>query len=69
METFYEVSERTGKLTGNFRTEHKWGDWESDWMEFKSECARQFHMQHALTLSLDGKEISRSEYRDLSDED
>lgn len=68
-ETFFERSRETGKLTGNLRTDRNWGDWESEWIEFKQEAIRQFHMQHALTMTLDGKAITRSEYRNLSDED
>lgn len=68
-ETFYEINSRTGKLSGNFRTRHKWGEYEDDWNEFRMSMQRNFEVQHALEMRLNGKKITQSEYQNLSDED
>lgn len=38
----FERSERTGQLTGNIISEHNWGDWESDFEEFKESEKKAF---------------------------
>lgn len=39
---FAEVSARTGGLTGNFVSKYVWGDYESDWLEFKKKSIEEF---------------------------
>lgn len=73
-DAFYERFD-DGKLTGNFRTEHKWGDYERDYRKFRVELERDFHIQHALELKLkQGKRkqpvtITKDEYNNLSEEE
>lgn len=34
---------RDGKLTGNYISDHNWGDWENDWIEFKNKQKEEFN--------------------------
>lgn len=37
-----ERSNRDGKLTGNYISEYNWGDWENDWIQFKTQEMENF---------------------------
>lgn len=39
---FCERSNITGKITGNIISEHCWGDYEDDWLEFKRNAMQEF---------------------------
>lgn len=68
-EIFYERYRGTNQLTGNFRTQYFWGDYERDFLEFKQQLTRTFWEKHAQEFILDGKTLNRSEYDLLSDEE
>lgn len=43
---FIERSNRDGSITGNIVSEHCWGDYENDWMEFKQNCIDEFNKKY-----------------------
>lgn len=47
----YEVSARSNKLTGNLVSKYVRGDWEDDWLEFKSQAIKEFKE----TVNIEGK--------------
>lgn len=53
-----EVSDRDGKLTGNYISKYNWGDWENDWYEFKNKCKEDF----LSDSSIEGKTQIEREY-------
>ena len=53
-----EVSDRDGKLTGNYISKYNWGDWENDWYEFKNKCKEDF----LSDPSIEGKTQIEKEY-------
>lgn len=53
-----EVSNRDGKLTGNYISKYNWGDWENDWYKFKNKCKEDF----LSDPSIEGKTQIEKEY-------
>lgn len=47
----YEISPRDNKLTGNLVSKYIRGDWENDWLEFKTQAVKEFKE----TTNLEGK--------------
>lgn len=51
----YEVSPRDNKLTGNLVSKYVRGDWENDWLDFKTQAVKEFKESTNLEGKSDGE--------------